>query len=473
MSGSNSRVGSTFGHYELRKLLGKGGMGEVYEAHDIDKDRIVAIKILSEDLSNDDTYRERFRRESRVAAKLQEPHVIPIHDWGDVDGTLYIDMRLVRGVDLRKLLSNGPLAPERAVAIICQIASALDAAHADRLNHRDVKPENIIVTADDFAYLLDFGIAESRDDTRLTTLGTTIGSIAYMAPERLNGEAATHAADTYSLACVLYESLTGTAPFPAKSMPQVIVAHTSTPPPRPNNINPNVSTAFNEVIARGMAKEPDDRYATAGALGRAAQRALRHEAPANAINIAALPSSPPTTPWPPQQAPAADLTPAPNPPAWHTPQGPRQPPRRWVIPAVIASAVVVLLAVVGLTIVVVRGHSPSSVTVAGAGQGNSQISSPPTQPPPVVALPPGATPCPPVYGSAGPFTKSAVGTSMTSCPFAEEVRRAYATSGPPSSTPRHINVRSPVTHQLYPMNCAADGPLVTCDGGHDALVYLY
>ena len=121
MTGSNSRVGSTFGHYELRKLLGKGGMGEVYEAHDLDKDRMVAIKILSETCPTTTPTASVSRRESRVAAKLQEPHVIPIHDWGDIDGTLYIDMRLVRGVDLRKLLSNGPLAPERAVAIVSQV----------------------------------------------------------------------------------------------------------------------------------------------------------------------------------------------------------------------------------------------------------------------------------------------------------------------------------------------------------------
>jgi serine/threonine kinase PknH len=278
MTGSTLLAGSTFGHYELRKLLGKGGMGEVYEARDTAKDRIVAIKILSEGLSDDDIYRERFRRESQAAAKLQEPHVVPIHDWGDVDGTLYIDMRLVRGVDLRKLLRNGPLEPERAVAIVRQIASALDAAHADGLVHRDVKPENIIVTGDDFAYLVDFGIAGSPDETRLTQVGNAIGSFAYMAPERLTGQSVSPAADTYSLACVLYESLTGAAPFAAHDMALLVTAHTLAPPPRPSAVNPAVPQTFNEVIARGMTKEPADRYKSAGALGRAAQRALHCEA---------------------------------------------------------------------------------------------------------------------------------------------------------------------------------------------------
>ncbi|WP_264079517.1 serine/threonine-protein kinase, partial [Mycolicibacter algericus] len=139
-----------------------------------------------EQFSRDPDYRSRFTREAHAAAQLQEPHVIPIHDWGEIDGSLYIDMRMVRGTDLRKVLRSGPMPPDRVVHIVSQIASALDAAHADGLIHRDVKPENIIVTSDDFAYLLDFGIAEKTGDVRLTQAGMTVGSLAYMAPERLN-----------------------------------------------------------------------------------------------------------------------------------------------------------------------------------------------------------------------------------------------------------------------------------------------
>ena len=160
-------------------------MGGVYEARDTSKDRTVALKILPEELSRDDGFRTRFQRESRAAAMLEEPHVIPIHDWGEIDGNLYIDMRLVRGQDLHELLQRGPLEPERAVGIIRQIAAALDAAHAQGLIHRDVKPQNILITAvEDFAYLIDFGIAQNRGDTRLTVAGSAIGSFAYMAPER-------------------------------------------------------------------------------------------------------------------------------------------------------------------------------------------------------------------------------------------------------------------------------------------------
>ncbi len=269
-----SLVGGAFGRYEIRRKLGQGGMGEVYEAYDTNKGRTVALKLLTDRYAQDETYRARFLRESHAAAVLQEPHVIPIHDWGEIEGVLYIDMRLVRGQTLHDMLKNGALEPERAAEIVRQIAAALDAAHAEGLIHRDVKPQNIIVTPDDFAYLVDFGIAEAKGDTRLTMAGYQVGTFDYMAPERLGDEEVTSSVDVYSLACVLYESLTGAKPFPARSAEQVIGAHISTPPPRPSFVNPRVPAAFDEVIARGMAKHPDDRYGSAGALGRAAKRAL-------------------------------------------------------------------------------------------------------------------------------------------------------------------------------------------------------
>src|ERR1700692_311793 len=201
-----------FGKYQLTRLLGQGGMGEVYEARDTSKDRTVALKILPEELPRDEGFRTRFQRESRAAAILQEPHVIPIHDWGEIDGSMYIDMRLVQGQTLYDLIKLGPLEPARAVSIISQIASALDAAHDERLIHRDVKPQNIIVTPADFGYLVDFGIAEAKGDTRLTMTGTHIGSFAYMAPERFLDQRVTAAVDVYALACVLYEALTARRP---------------------------------------------------------------------------------------------------------------------------------------------------------------------------------------------------------------------------------------------------------------------
>lgn len=268
-----SLVGGTFGKYEVKTLLGKGGMGEVYEAYDTDKGRSVALKVLPDEYAADETFRTRFLRESRAAAVLQEPHVIPIHDWGEIDRTLYIDMRLVRGRTLHDMVKTRALKPQRAVDIVRQVASALDAAHKQGLIHRDVKPQNIIVTPDDFAYLVDFGIAEARGDTHLTMAGYQIGSFAYMAPERFRDEPTTSATDIYSLACVLYEALTGKPPF-SGGTEQLIAAHLSSDPPRPSARNPRVPAAFDAVIARGMAKHPDDRYGTAGALARAAKRAL-------------------------------------------------------------------------------------------------------------------------------------------------------------------------------------------------------
>ncbi|MGW6728963.1 protein kinase domain-containing protein [Nocardia sp. NPDC055029] len=256
-------------------MLGKGGMGEVYEAYDTGKDRVVALKLLAEELAQDPAYQVRFRRESQAAAKLAEPHVIPIHDWGVIDGVLFIDMRLVPGTDLRNVLrTGGPMSPDRAVAVVEQIAAALDAAHAGGLVHRDVKPANILVTPADFAYLADFGIAHTEGDSAVTQAGMAMGSYIYMAPERFDVGPISHHADVYSLACVLHECLTGASPFPAASMSVLIRAHLSETPPRPSEILPGLPATLDEVIARGMAKDPADRYPSTGALAVAAREAL-------------------------------------------------------------------------------------------------------------------------------------------------------------------------------------------------------
>ncbi|RDI49201.1 serine/threonine-protein kinase [Nocardia mexicana] len=275
MDAPRSRAGGRFGPYELRSLLGRGGMGEVYEAYDTSKDRLVALKLLAEGLADDPAYQERFQRESRAAARLSEPHIIPIHDWGEIDGVLYIDMRLVRGENLRtRLRRHGAMDPDRAVDIIEQAAAALDAAHTAGLVHRDVKPANILVTAADFAYLADFGIARSEGDSSLTMVGTAPGTYTYMAPERFDAGPVTGRADTYSLACVLHECLTGATPFPVHSVSVLIRAHLSDPPPRPSLKRSDVPPALDAVIAHAMAKTPDGRYGTAGEFAGAARAAL-------------------------------------------------------------------------------------------------------------------------------------------------------------------------------------------------------
>ncbi|HEX2214703.1 MAG TPA: serine/threonine-protein kinase, partial [Mycobacterium sp.] len=287
-----SRLGTRFGPYELQSLIGVGGMGEVYRAYDTAKERTVAIKLLRPDMAADPNFQERFRRESRVAARLQEPHVIPVHDFGDIDGVLYIDMRLVEGASLKDLLrSDGALPPARAVSIITQVAAALDAAHGNGLVHRDIKPENVLLTADDFVYLVDFGIAHGGGEASVTKTGLVIGSCAYMAPERISGERGGPASDIYSLACLLYECLAGQAPFESGDLREIMGAHLFSPPPRPSIMRRGISRAFDEVVARGMAKKPTDRYATAGELAKAAAAAATDPAPAAPPPPAPAPST--------------------------------------------------------------------------------------------------------------------------------------------------------------------------------------
>ena len=266
--------GTAFGRYQLLQVLGRGGMGVVWRAHDTATDRVVAVKLLPAHLADDETFVKRFRREAHAAAQLNSPHVIPIHNYGEIDGRLYVDMRLVEGRDLTAVLADGPLEAERAVRIIEQVAKALHAAHKVGLVHRDVKPSNILLDADDFAYLIDFGIARAAADTRLTGTDSMIGTLHYMAPERLSAGEVDARADIYALACVLYECLTGSRPFPGDGLERQIAAHLSDPPPQPSRTHPQLPRDFDAVIARGMAKEPRQRYASTVELASAAHDAI-------------------------------------------------------------------------------------------------------------------------------------------------------------------------------------------------------
>jgi serine/threonine protein kinase, bacterial len=269
-------VGSWFGPYRLLRLLGRGGMGDVYEAEDTRKGRVVALKLISPQFSDDPMFRARMQREAGAAGRLTEAHVVPIHDYGEINGQLYLDMRLIDGANLAALLKrSGPLSPPRAVAIVRQIASALDAAHASGVTHRDVKPENILITDDDFAYLVDFGIARAGTDQGLTQTGMAMGTYKYMAPERFTGNEVTYRSDIYALACVLGEALTGMPPFRADSIERLVAAHLMEPAPRPSQLRPGqVPVALDEVIAKGMAKSAEERYRSAGELANAALDAL-------------------------------------------------------------------------------------------------------------------------------------------------------------------------------------------------------
>jgi len=266
-------AGPRFGPYILTAVLGRGGMGVVYRAFDTVKGRTVALKVLTPELAEDRAFQDRFRRESKRAARLREPHIIPIHDYGQIEGRLFIDMRLVEGIDLATLLDrDGPMPPAAAAWVTAQIASALDAAHADGLIHRDVKPSNVLITGHaksmPFAYLIDFGIARVTKGASLSTGSGTIGTVTYMAPERFQGSPGEHHADVYSLTCVLYECLTGRPPFSGE-MVAVMWAHKNAPLPAPSTLRPGLPAAVDEVVARGLAKEPAHRYGSAGELAEA------------------------------------------------------------------------------------------------------------------------------------------------------------------------------------------------------------
>jgi len=241
------------------------------------------LKLLPSSLAGDSDYGERFRRESYLAARLNDPHVMPIHRFGTVAGQLFIDMRLVNGLDLDKLIEQeGPLPAARAISIVAQAAQALEAAHDAKLIHRDVKPSNLLVDSKDFVYLVDFGIARSglsTDGGQLTATGAAIGTLDYMAPERFVGDRdIDERVDVYSLACVLYGALTAQRPFPVAGLLALMHAHTATPPPKVTALRPDLPAAVNEVVRRGMAKEPAERYAGASELAAAAYRAIHDRA---------------------------------------------------------------------------------------------------------------------------------------------------------------------------------------------------
>ncbi|MGY1770735.1 serine/threonine-protein kinase [Blastococcus sp. SYSU D00813] len=296
-----------FGPYRIEAMLGRGGMGEVYRAFDTEHDRIVALKVLSEALAADTGYRERFRREAHLAARLNEPHIVPIHRYGEIEGRLFLDMRLVPGRDVAAVLAEeGPMDPARAVSIVSQTARALDSAHADGLVHRDVKPSNVLVTGsgdDEFVYLVDFGIARSTSDAAgpaLTQTGAALGSFDYMAPERFLEKPIDKRVDVYALACVLFECLTGRRPFTGDGLATLMYAHLNNDPQAPSAVRPGLPRKLDEVVLKGLAKDPDERYATCGELAAAARAALRESGVAEAVIPAAPPTSVTPLPFQPQ-----------------------------------------------------------------------------------------------------------------------------------------------------------------------------
>ena len=282
--GHMPRVGSDFASYRIQGVLGRGGMSVVFRADNMRLGNEVALKVLSAELSENDAFRERFVRESRLAASINHPNIIPIYDAGEEDGLLYIAMRYVAGADLKTLIrQEGPLSLRRTADIISQVARGLSVAHQRGLIHRDIKPANILTEragADgetvDHAYLADFGLMKHQvSRSGLTDTGQFLGTVDYVAPEQVEGRQTDQRSDVYSLGCVLYECLTGSVPYPRDSDVAVLFAHVQDTVPRITDLRPDLTSAIDEIGARAMAKRPEHRYANATDISRDLTEARR------------------------------------------------------------------------------------------------------------------------------------------------------------------------------------------------------
>ncbi|MFG3661998.1 serine/threonine-protein kinase [Streptomyces sp. NPDC047706] len=261
-------AGQRIAGYRIENVIGRGGMAVVYRARDLRLDRTVALKLIAPERARDDTFRRRFAHESRVAAAIDHPHIVPVFEAGETDGVLYIAMRYVAGQDLRALLDReGPLPVPAALRIAAQVASALDAAHEHDLVHRDVKPGNILVAAGtdsdhpEYIYLTDFGLTKkSLSLSGFTAAGEFVGTLDYMAPEQISGRPVDGRCDLYSLACVVYEALAGGPPFQREEDVALLWAHQYDQPPRLTERRPGIAPAAADVMAKALAKVPEDRY---------------------------------------------------------------------------------------------------------------------------------------------------------------------------------------------------------------------
>ncbi len=285
-------IGDQIAGYRLDSVLGRGGMGIVYEATQLSLNRSIALKVIAPGVSSDSAFRERFRREGPLQARLDHPHIVSVLEAGEWEGHLFLAMRLVRGPSLRELLREGSLDADRTLRILTPVADALDSAHEESLIHRDVKPHNILIGRGDHAFLADFGLTKSAGEQSLTKSGHFVGTLDYIAPEQVQGEDASRASDIYALAAVLYETLTGSPPFARPTDAATLFAHVADPPPRPSEARAELGAQIDDVIAHGLAKLPADRPPTALALLDEAERALR----SNAHRTKAATPAPPAPP---------------------------------------------------------------------------------------------------------------------------------------------------------------------------------
>jgi serine/threonine protein kinase/DNA-binding beta-propeller fold protein YncE len=398
-------IGSVLAGYRIEGLAGEGGMGRVYRATQIALSRQVAVKLIAPELASEPDFRARFTRESRLTAAIEHPNVIPVYEAGEADGRLFIAMRWVEGTDLRSvILTEGRLEPGRAVAIAEQVAAALDAAHMGGLVHRDVKPANVMLTSthgQEHVYLTDFGLTKrAGSETALTRTGAFVGTPDYMPPEQIKGERADARTDVYALGCLLFHALTGRTPYDRDTEVAKMYAQLHDPPPKASETAPGTPPVLDAVIARALAKDADERYPSAGDLGRAARAALTGGDPSQPERslatglaapgatelspppaTAAPPSAPPAAAAPPSAQQPASPAPAATPPPASTPPAsapvatpppgapePRAPRRSGVFPILLAAALIV-----GVTITL----AAAGVFDSGDGGGGQSFSDQP------------------------------------------------------------------------------------------------
>jgi hypothetical protein len=372
-------VGEMVAGYRVDGLLGEGGMGAVYSATQLSLNRTVALKVLSSEFGEDSGFRERFRREGLLQATLDHPHIVTVYEAGETEHGLFLAMRLVRGPTLKELILSGDLDVERSLAILGSVADALDSAHEVGLIHRDVKPQNILVGARDHAYLADFGLTKGAEEGGLTETGQFIGTIDYVAPEQVQGIETTARSDVYALTGVFYECLAREVPFSRASEAAVLYAHISDPPPKLTEKRADLPAAVDDVIATGMAKQPEARYGTASELIAAAADALGRDAPAAAGPAAggrAGATAPSATPaGAPTAAASTRLAGAPTAPA-SVPAGVPAARERRVPLVPIAAVVVGLLAVVGFVVGGSGSEEGGADFTSSASAGNLGLSFP-------------------------------------------------------------------------------------------------
>lgn len=467
MSGQLQK-GERLGDYEIISVAGAGGMGVVYQATQRSLERVVALKVIRDEIASSPEYRERFLREARLAASVNHPHVVTVYDVGEQDDRLYLAMQWVDGPDLKRVLNeSGRLAPERAVSITTQLAGALDALHSiSGLTHRDVKPGNVLlgqVEGKDHAYLTDFGVAKPADGgDQLTRTGWTVGTTGYLSPEQIKGQDSSPRSDLYALGCLFYETLTGKPPFQGENEMAMRWAHANDARPKVSTVLPALGDRYDAFLSTALAVDPEHRFGSGREFADALTAAYRGDGTAvtTIAPVQAPPRHEPTVVGPP--------TPMPPPPPPRSPQ-PTYAPYGYVTPTPPPSQnrSGSPLALIVLGVVAVAGIAVGALAAAGVfsnGGGAETVTASRAakrRPVPSTHAKPVAAHTESCGGdvSAGP---------NTTCPFAHNVEQAYLES---SGGNTYVEAYSPVTRVNYTMHCTGGIPHV-CTGGNDATVYF-